>query len=105
VLHKGRDEDFIVFVDSVAELNAWKKDRSIPLVHKQSLQDPKMIANRGPGSSRFRLQNHDLTQVCLGATSSQDRELGIFPISKQVADVLQSGMAHKECWMVHLRLR
>jgi len=31
VLHKGKDEDFIVFVDSVAELNAWKKDRSIPL--------------------------------------------------------------------------
>ena len=31
VIHKGKDEDFIVFVDSVKDLEAWKADRSIPL--------------------------------------------------------------------------
>lgn len=65
MVYKGKDEDFIVFVDSVPELNAWKKDRSIPLVRICSRQGPNMIADRRPGSSRFRLQNHDLTQVWL----------------------------------------
>jgi hypothetical protein len=31
VFYKGSDEDFIVFVDSPADLEAWKKDSSIPL--------------------------------------------------------------------------
>jgi hypothetical protein len=28
---KGKTEDFIVFVDSAQDLEAWKKDSSIPL--------------------------------------------------------------------------
>lgn len=31
VVYQGQDDDFIVFVDSVADLDAWKKDRSTPL--------------------------------------------------------------------------
>lgn len=31
VFFKGNTEDFIVFVDSAADLEAWKKDSSIPL--------------------------------------------------------------------------
>ena len=31
VFYKGSDEDFIVFVESMADLEAWKKDSSIPL--------------------------------------------------------------------------
>ena len=32
VVYQGKEEDFIVFVDSTHDLEAWKKDRSIPLV-------------------------------------------------------------------------
>ncbi|GAB7366161.1 hypothetical protein MBLNU230_g7723t1 [Neophaeotheca triangularis] len=31
VHHKGNTEDFIVFVESAAELEAWKKDKTVPL--------------------------------------------------------------------------
>ena len=31
VIYQGKDEDFIVFVDSVKDVEAWKADRSIPL--------------------------------------------------------------------------
>jgi len=31
VFLQGKEEDFIVFVDSVKDLEAWKNDRSIPL--------------------------------------------------------------------------
>jgi len=31
VLYQGKEEDFIVFVDSPSDLESWKKDRSIPL--------------------------------------------------------------------------
>ena len=31
ILHKGKEEDFIIFVDSVKDVEAWKEDRSIPL--------------------------------------------------------------------------
>lgn len=36
VHYKGRDEDFIVFVDSADDLKAWKKDSSIPLAQVAS---------------------------------------------------------------------
>ncbi|RPB04513.1 DUF1960-domain-containing protein [Choiromyces venosus 120613-1] len=32
VVYKGKNEDFIVFIDSIENLNKWKKDTSIPLV-------------------------------------------------------------------------
>lgn len=28
---KGADDDFIIFVDSAEDVEAWKKDKSIPL--------------------------------------------------------------------------
>ncbi|KAK2737089.1 hypothetical protein FQN55_001301 [Onygenales sp. PD_40] len=31
VFYRGENDDFIVFVDDVATLKSWKKDRSIPL--------------------------------------------------------------------------
>ena len=31
VLFKGKDEDFIIFVDNAAAVKKWKGDRSIPL--------------------------------------------------------------------------
>lgn len=31
VHHQGKDEDFIIFVDSKEAVQNWKKDRSIPL--------------------------------------------------------------------------
>ena len=31
VHYKGKDEDFIVFVESEEQLKEWKADRSIPL--------------------------------------------------------------------------
>ena len=31
VLFQGNSEDFIVFVDSAEDLEAWKNDKSIPL--------------------------------------------------------------------------
>lgn len=31
VFHKGKEEDFVVFVDSAKAVADWKKDRSIPL--------------------------------------------------------------------------
>ena len=33
VHYKGREEDFIVFVDSAEDLEKWKGDRSIPLAN------------------------------------------------------------------------
>jgi len=33
VHYKGKDEDFIVFVDDVQALRDWKSDKSIPLAH------------------------------------------------------------------------
>ncbi|CAK7243073.1 MAG: hypothetical protein STHCBS139747_004581 [Sporothrix thermara] len=33
VHYKGADEDFIVFVDDVADFEKWQKDPSIPLSH------------------------------------------------------------------------
>lgn len=36
VHYKGKDEDFIVFVDSADDLKAWKKDSSIPLAQVAS---------------------------------------------------------------------
>jgi len=30
---KGRDEDFIVFIDDVDTYKKWKGDKSIPLAH------------------------------------------------------------------------
>jgi hypothetical protein len=47
-----------------------------------------MIANRRPGPSRIRLQNHDLTQVCLHSSLSFNEELEAFSMLKQHADVL-----------------
>ncbi|PUU83160.1 ribosome maturation protein [Tuber borchii] len=32
VIYKGKNEDFIVFVESVGNLNKWRSDPSIPLV-------------------------------------------------------------------------
>jgi len=32
VVYKGKNEDFIVFIESVGNLNKWKKDPSIPLL-------------------------------------------------------------------------
>ena len=31
VHHKGKDDDFIVFVDSAQAVRDWKKDSSVPL--------------------------------------------------------------------------
>lgn len=31
VLYQGSSDDFIVFIDSVQDLEKWKKDSSIPL--------------------------------------------------------------------------
>jgi len=33
VHYKGKDEDFIVFVDNADELKQWKDDKSKPLAH------------------------------------------------------------------------
>lgn len=33
VIYQGKDEDFIVFVDSIKDVEAWRADRSIPLAH------------------------------------------------------------------------
>ena len=30
---KGKEDDFIVFVDSPEDLKRWKKDSSVPLAH------------------------------------------------------------------------
>jgi hypothetical protein len=31
VHHKGKNDDFIVFVESAAAVQEWKKDKSVPL--------------------------------------------------------------------------
>lgn len=31
VHHQGKDEDFVIFVDSKEAVQNWKRDRSIPL--------------------------------------------------------------------------
>jgi hypothetical protein len=33
VHYKGKEDDFIVFVDDSKTLKEWKKDKSIPLAH------------------------------------------------------------------------
>ena len=64
-----------------------------------------MIAKLRPGSSRFRLQNHDFAQVCLLITfAATASKVQVFTTFTQNTDALQSDMAHKEYWIVHLRL-
>ena len=31
VLYQGKEEDFVVFVDSTEDVQKWKEDKSIPL--------------------------------------------------------------------------
>ena len=33
VHYQGKDEDFVIYVDSVQAVRNWKDDRSIPLAH------------------------------------------------------------------------
>jgi hypothetical protein len=31
--YKGKDEDFVVFVDDIKDAQKWKTDKTIPLAH------------------------------------------------------------------------
>ncbi|KAL1880194.1 hypothetical protein VTK73DRAFT_6225 [Phialemonium thermophilum] len=64
VHYKGKDDDFLVFVDDVAEYKKWLKDRSIPLAnvvsafkifvtHKQGAQGTYDAASKGMLDNEF----------------------------------------------------
>lgn len=70
VFYKGNTDDFIVFVDSVEDLNAWKGDKSIPLAqvvnsfkimltHKQGAQGQLDGASKASLENEFGTSNED----------------------------------------------
>jgi len=70
VFHQGKEEDFIVFVDSPEDLEAWKKDRSIPLAqvvsgfkimvsHKHGAQGVMDGASKSTLENEFGTSNDD----------------------------------------------
>ena len=55
VHYRGNTEDFVVFIDSPADLEAWKKDSSIPLA--QVVNSFKiMITHKSVQSNKHRLR-------------------------------------------------
>ncbi|KAI5844010.1 ribosome maturation protein, partial [Morchella snyderi] len=64
VVYKGKNDDFIVFIDSIADLEKWKKDPSVPLAqvlngwkvfctHKQGAQGIMDEASKANLSDEF----------------------------------------------------
>jgi hypothetical protein len=64
VLFQGEKEDFIVFVESAAELEAWKRDRSIPLAQVVAgfkiMVSHKCVHYMSPSVWRVRKADHSL---------------------------------------------
>jgi ribosome maturation protein Sdo1 len=70
VFYKGNTDDFIVFVDSIDDLKAWKKDHSIPLAqvvnsfkimltHKHGAQGQLDGASKASLENEFGTSNED----------------------------------------------
>ncbi|KAJ2978648.1 hypothetical protein NQ176_g3702 [Zarea fungicola] len=68
--YKGKNEDFIIFVDDVETYNKWKTDKSIPLAHfissfrifhtnKQGAQGQLDAAPKNILSAEFDTENDD----------------------------------------------
>ncbi|EXJ92674.1 hypothetical protein A1O3_01226 [Capronia epimyces CBS 606.96] len=70
VFYKGETDDFIVFVESLDDLAAWKKDKSIPLAqvvdafqimvtHKHGAQGQLDSASKASLENEFGTHNED----------------------------------------------
>lgn len=70
VFFKGKTDDFIVFIESPEDLEAWKKDRSIPLAqvvnsfkimltHKHGAQGQMDEASKSTLENEFGTSNED----------------------------------------------
>lgn len=70
VFYKGKTDDFIIFVESLEQVNAWKKDSSIPLAqvvdsfkilvtHKQGAQGQLDEASKASLENEFDTKNED----------------------------------------------
>jgi hypothetical protein len=88
VFLQGKEEDFIVFIDSQRDLEAWKSDRSIPLAQVVS---------------GFKIMiSHKYDTLSLFSSLPQDAGAIVKRIS---ADILAAGMEPRASWTVHPRRR
>ncbi|KAH8652819.1 ribosome maturation protein [Ilyonectria robusta] len=81
VHHKGKLDDYIVFVDDVETYKKWQNDKSIPLphfispftvflTHKQGAQGPYDAAPKGTLASEFGTEDSDesIKQILMEGT-------------------------------------
>jgi len=80
VHYKGKDEDFVIFVDSVADLQAWRKDKSTPLAQVVS------------GWKVFVTHKHGTQGILDEASNSVlDNEFGSHVDDEVVKQILEKG--------------
>jgi len=74
VVYKGSEEDFVIFIDSAADLHKWKEDRSTPLAqvvsgfkvfitHKHGAQGILDEASKQTMENEFGTKNEDEVMI------------------------------------------
>ncbi|KAL9116176.1 MAG: hypothetical protein Q9227_000546 [Pyrenula ochraceoflavens] len=80
VFYKGKEEDFVIFVDSASDVRAWKGDKSIPMAQVVS------------GFKIFVTHKHGAQGVMDGASKSTlENEFGTSNDDECMKQILEKG--------------